>query len=637
MASAFDIRINAKADTSSAAKAVDELNKSLGITRERERELADMRKSFLTAAEAEVELVKQLTQESLKLAKAKEEESRRKPVFSTEQLAKEREEMAKAAQEAKKLAEARTRLEEAAKRTAQFFSPQPINPWVTASRSAVQVTEQLGDAQGKTAFRAANMGQAMLQGSRAIQDLQFGVAGVLNNIEGLAAAMGAGAGVAGAATIAAVALTALGPQLMNVLNALIPLDEALGKVSQKLGQDALDASAKYEQAMDKSGQQSRAFETALQGEKAALDAVNDSIDRQVKLLETRQRIQLMMEDAGLAAQVQDIKALGLDPAAEARAIAEARLGSQDRKAAIEEQGRQQAMQAAQAQYGNLSMSAATAQQRFDQAQRQTQRGALFELNQAEIAKLEQQIRERGMAGELTPQELADRDARDAAARAEITRRTQSNQGILSEYGGQQPRQFSREQIDALRADAEARRAAMQGSAEGVANLSTAQQAAREMAAAQRMLSTQGIAREFTGSQFGGMPLFNNAATGAATGLPFVTPMLPGQVGPLNRAGFNNNPLVNDVQGLGAPLGRVPAGGFTPQPAGSPLAAGLAQPLAEATQAVQNSPLNDATAGLGAALKDFGSTVVQQQQTLTQQMQQVTQEVRDLRGQMTSAR
>lgn len=65
---------------------------------------------------------------------------------------------------------------------------------------------ELGESSGRAAGSGRNMGNAMLQGSRAIDDLQYGLPGVINNIEGIASAMGAGAGAAGAATVLAVAL-----------------------------------------------------------------------------------------------------------------------------------------------------------------------------------------------------------------------------------------------------------------------------------------------------------------------------------------------------------------------------------------------------------------------------------------------
>jgi hypothetical protein len=54
-----------------------------------------------------------------------------------------------------------------------------------------------------------NMGMAALEGSRALEDLQYGIAGVLNNIPGLVMSMGGSAGLTAAISVAAVAATQL--------------------------------------------------------------------------------------------------------------------------------------------------------------------------------------------------------------------------------------------------------------------------------------------------------------------------------------------------------------------------------------------------------------------------------------------
>jgi hypothetical protein len=55
----------------------------------------------------------------------------------------------------------------------------------------------------------ASSGQAMLQLGYAIDDLQYGLKGIINNIPQVALSMGAGAGIAGVASIAAVAIELL--------------------------------------------------------------------------------------------------------------------------------------------------------------------------------------------------------------------------------------------------------------------------------------------------------------------------------------------------------------------------------------------------------------------------------------------
>ena len=68
---------------------------------------------------------------------------------------------------------------------------------------------QMATAQGKNAKSTKNAGLAALEFSRAVEDAQYGMRGVLNNIPQLVQFMGGGAGLAGAISLAAVGLTQL--------------------------------------------------------------------------------------------------------------------------------------------------------------------------------------------------------------------------------------------------------------------------------------------------------------------------------------------------------------------------------------------------------------------------------------------
>lgn len=75
----------------------------------------------------------------------------------------------------------------------------------TASKGLTKVSQ----AANKSAKSKFNAGRATLELSRGLEDLQFGVIGVLNNIPPLLGALGAGAGLAGIISIVAVAGTQL--------------------------------------------------------------------------------------------------------------------------------------------------------------------------------------------------------------------------------------------------------------------------------------------------------------------------------------------------------------------------------------------------------------------------------------------
>lgn len=65
----------------------------------------------------------------------------------------------------------------------------------------------LGESSGRAATKGGNFAQAMLQGSRGVQDFAAaGIPGMVNNVESLATAMGVGAGAAGGLTLAFVGL-----------------------------------------------------------------------------------------------------------------------------------------------------------------------------------------------------------------------------------------------------------------------------------------------------------------------------------------------------------------------------------------------------------------------------------------------
>lgn len=79
----------------------------------------------------------------------------------------------------------------------------------------------MGQAGGAgSALSAVDGGRALLEGSRAIEDAQYGIAGVLNNLPGLVMMLGGGAGLAGALSVAGVAAAQLVKHLGGVSEAV---------------------------------------------------------------------------------------------------------------------------------------------------------------------------------------------------------------------------------------------------------------------------------------------------------------------------------------------------------------------------------------------------------------------------------
>jgi hypothetical protein len=81
-----------------------------------------------------------------------------------------------------------------------------MGPSATNIGEAEQKLERLGQAATGASSKMAGFGQSALQAGRVVQDFtQGGIAGILNNIEGLSMALGGGAGLAGVMTIVGVA------------------------------------------------------------------------------------------------------------------------------------------------------------------------------------------------------------------------------------------------------------------------------------------------------------------------------------------------------------------------------------------------------------------------------------------------
>lgn len=102
---------------------------------------------------------------------------------------------------------------------------------------------RLNDAEGQarklgaTVGRGGNAGAAVLEFSRAFEDAQYGIRGVLNNLPNLIAMLGGGAGLAGVISIAAVAGTQLWERLSQTESSEDAIDavaEAAEKLTTKL-------------------------------------------------------------------------------------------------------------------------------------------------------------------------------------------------------------------------------------------------------------------------------------------------------------------------------------------------------------------------------------------------------------------
>lgn len=127
--------------------------------------------------------------------------------------------------------------------TEEFKSAQEAlaNALAKTEAKASQAMAPLGEADlaiKKVGGSSRNNGMAVLEFSRAFEDAQYGIRGVLNNIPGLLSALGAGAGLAGALSLVAV----VGSQVLGP--ALDALDEKFD-ISGEKAKAAAEKTAAY--------------------------------------------------------------------------------------------------------------------------------------------------------------------------------------------------------------------------------------------------------------------------------------------------------------------------------------------------------------------------------------------------------
>ena len=142
-------------------------------------------------------------------------------------------------------------------------------PKLTAEMNRVEAA-----ARGAAGTRSAN-GQGIMQLAYAADDLQYGMRGIVNNIPGLLMSLGAGAGLAGVVSIAAVAISVLLPKLEE-------LGEKLSKDGfAKTASDGVEALTqkyrKLELTLKELAQPIQATNDAAANNQAGIDAIKKEI------------------------------------------------------------------------------------------------------------------------------------------------------------------------------------------------------------------------------------------------------------------------------------------------------------------------------------------------------------------------
>ncbi len=106
----------------------------------------------------------------------------------------------------------------------------------------------------KAAKSTKNMGQAGLEASRAIEDLQYGLAGVLNNLPGLVIGLGGTAGLAGAISLVAIGVNQLvkhWDEIAGLFETRNPFPKAANDIAGM--RKELDGAKKSMEDMEKAG------------------------------------------------------------------------------------------------------------------------------------------------------------------------------------------------------------------------------------------------------------------------------------------------------------------------------------------------------------------------------------------------
>lgn len=171
-------------------------------------------------------------------------------------------------------------------------------------------TGALARAQREQAAASSKSGQNMLQLAYAVDDAQYGMRGIMNNIPMLAQSLGLGAGIAGVASIAAVAISflydkisKLGPGAKNAADAMSQAAQATENAQARVAA-ALRARIELEKEA-KSQSELSAYSLGLT--ERALDAQAKEIERGNKAIQDRIKL-----DGELNAANKDLEIAKLD-------------------------------------------------------------------------------------------------------------------------------------------------------------------------------------------------------------------------------------------------------------------------------------------------------------------------------------
>lgn len=184
-----------------------------------------------------------------------------------------------------------------------------LNKGADSRKLSAQSNDYIKQANRKD--NGGNAGYGLQKIAQFADDAQYGLKGVTNNISDTLMALGAGAGLAGGATIAAVAVqTLLVPALEKMVGVENDAAKAARKAAEAQAQSANEIRRKSE-ALKEAKSVGDAANRAWDGEIAGLRSINQSYDEgasvALKLANAREKLALAKIDAGEASSADKVR------------------------------------------------------------------------------------------------------------------------------------------------------------------------------------------------------------------------------------------------------------------------------------------------------------------------------------------
>lgn len=248
--------------------------------------------------------------------------------------------------------------------------------------------------QTQVAASSRNSAQALLMFSQGIEDAQYGIRGVLNNIPGLIFAMGGGAGLAGAISLAAVGLSQIIPLFTETEEKAGDMADRIDEIATNAGELEVERFEQFADAIDAARDRTEALKQEFDDTRAAeREFATSALDNAGKLAEAQRNVA-----ESLGRQVNSYKEL------------------QDIAAAEEEKRNLAAQQAIEAERQKLAAQEETTEEAGQYLARKREQAALEEANLVNLrAQLDALKQQKSELESLVQLGAASRAAASAAA------------------------------------------------------------------------------------------------------------------------------------------------------------------------------------------------------------------------------